>query len=99
MTEYLIFVSPLALLLGVIIGHWLTLRSIGHLQPSYKQQMKQMKETVSVEPDPWNNEEEPVEPDAKLEEMFAKTGLPRDKINPRSFFGYDVDAEMEEHES
>ena len=95
MTEYLSLITPLILFIGVFIGHWLTLRSFGHLQPSAKDMAKQMEGTTSFEPDPWADTAEPIEPDAKLEEMFEKTGLPRESIDPTKFFGHDVGEEKE----
>ena len=61
MTEALVAFS---VLVGVYLGHFLTMKAFSHVQPSTKDVMKSMKGNVQVEPDPWaepkEEQEEPV---------------------------------------
>ena len=69
----------IALLLGVLIGHYLTLRSFAYVQPSVKEMNKMSPVVASTEADPWADN--PQETDDKahtkfMDEQFEATGLP-----------------------
>lgn len=95
MTEALIFsgIVVLVALLGFALGHYITLRSVAHVQPSAIE-IERLRTSQSVEPDPWADTEEAgrLDIDKTIEEVaeerFAETGLPRDKFDPKAFFGY-----------
>lgn len=84
-----VLLATIIALAAVGLGHYLTLRSIAHVQPSTKELAEHIKGSVTVEPDPWADEEdEDKVTEANAEEKFKETGLPRDKIDPLRFYGF-----------
>ena len=97
--------SLIVILLGVWLGHKLTMKAFSHVQPSTKDIVAaQQQVSVTNEPD-WYDEsqkDKPERPDDEqmesLTEKFEKTGLPMEIFdsyyksdrNPQEFFGYDV---------
>jgi hypothetical protein len=78
-------------MLGVWIGHKLTLKSFAHVQPSVKE-LSLLKANTVKEDDPWdeamkeNPEDQPE--NETLNRIFNKTGLPK-WLNKKKFFsGY-----------
>ena len=77
-------------LLGVLLGHYLTLKGIAHVQPSPVDMAKHLQGTVTTEKDPWDyneriltDEEEAKQRRDKLQEM----GLDPDVVDAEKFFG------------
>lgn len=88
MTEALIGIAVLA---GVYLGHYLTMKAFSHVQPSTKDVMLQIKGGVQTEPDPWaepreTNDEPTItsasSPEEILEEIKRKTG-----VKPEDMYG------------
>ena len=97
--------SLIVILLGVWLGHKLTMKAFSHVQPSTKEMAKAMRQgTVTTEEDPFEKayEDPPFEmssdEESKLKKVFKEAGIP-DSIfesykksgrDPSSFLGYDV---------
>jgi hypothetical protein len=88
MTEVLVCIAVLA---GVYLGHFLTMKAFSHVQPSTKDVMLQIKGGVQTEPDPWAEPKEEIEepvltsassPEEILEEIKRKTG-----VKPEDMYG------------
>lgn len=96
--------SFFAVLIGVWIGHKLTLKAFAHVQPSTKEMAKITQSRVSVEPD-WVDEayedlpvEKTPEEESKIKQLFKKKKIPnaiydayiRAKKDPANFLGFDT---------
>jgi len=94
--SYLIFSGILIafILVGVWIGHKLTLKAFAHVQPSAREMVKLQQNSVTTEPDPWEEAiEDKVEDggkDPEMDKQFKDSGLPRNIIDPNKFFGVDT---------
>ena len=97
--------SLVVILLGVWLGHKLTMKAFAHVQPSTKEMTKMMDQGSVTQEKDWFDEamkDKPEEMDDEqmetLKEKFEKTGLPMEIFdsyyksdrNPQEFFGYDV---------
>lgn len=97
--------SLIVILLGVWLGHKLTMKAFSHVQPSTKDMAKAMREgTVTTEEDPFDKayEEPPYEMSAdeegNLKKLFKEAGIPdaifesyqKSGRSPQEFLGYDV---------
>ena len=97
--------SLVVILLGVWLGHKITMKAFSHVQPSTKEMTRMASQGSVTQEKDWFNEatEEPpvelsAEEDAELREKFKKTGLPMELFesyqktgrHPSDFFGYDT---------
>lgn len=86
-------ITMFAVIVGVVIGHYLTLRGIAYVQPSTKDMAESLRGGVTIEPDPWGMEtrsEADEKATAKNKARLKEAGLdgPGD-IDPDEFFGFD----------
>ena len=83
-------------LIGVYIGHTLTLKGVAHVQPSGLQMADYMKvhSGVTEEQDPWADVPEPDtrSTEEKVAEKFKETGLPEELVDPMKFYGVEPEA-------
>lgn len=109
MQNILIFAIPIyslvTVLLGVWLGHKITMKAFSHVQPSTKEMTKMANHGSVTQEKDWFDEatdEQPPEvtpeEDAALREKFKETGLPMELFesyqktgrHPSDFFGYDT---------
>lgn len=95
--------SLVVILLGVWLGHVVTMKAFAHVQPSVKE-MTKMTGSVTNEPDYFDEamkDQPDISDDDKetLRAQFEKTGLPMEIFDsyekqgrsPSDFFGYDTE--------
>lgn len=89
MTTALIFAGMMTActLLGVLLGHVLTLRGVAHVQPSVKSLENSPTASAYTEPDPFDAEEDADKLTEREKEVFSETELPEGVISPEDFFG------------